>query len=169
MRKEIHPEWYTEARVICQCGNTWTTGATVPEIRTEICSACHPFFTGEQRIVDTEGRVDAFMNRLAKRDQMKAQKTAKKGAEQEPLADVAVKDFKLDKRYKTILQEANFNSAQDILQALAERGDEAILEIDGIGLQVLSDLKKRLREQGFEIPEAAQTDAASAEAAETSE
>ena len=168
MKKETHPEWYPDARVICQCGNTWTTGATVAEIRTEICSACHPFFTGEQRIVDTEGRVDAFMNRLAKRDQMKA----KKGSDKVPTTppEVAVKDLKLDKRYKTILQENDFNTVQDILNALTERGDDALLGIDGIGLQVLSDIKKRLRELGHTIPEAATTQAEEeAEATEASE
>jgi large subunit ribosomal protein L31 len=66
MRKGIHPEWYPEAKVVCACGNTFTTGATQPEIRTDVCSACHPFFTGEQRIVDTAGQVERFMRRLEK-------------------------------------------------------------------------------------------------------
>jgi large subunit ribosomal protein L31 len=64
MKEKIHPEWYAEAVVRCACGNTWTTGSTVEELRTDVCSACHPFFTGEQRIVDTEGRVDRFYRRL---------------------------------------------------------------------------------------------------------
>ena len=64
MKANIHPKWYPEANVVCACGNTWKTGATVPEIRTDICSACHPFYTGEQRIVDTAGQVDRFMRRL---------------------------------------------------------------------------------------------------------
>lgn len=64
MKEELHPEYYPEAVVRCACGNTWTTGSTVPELRTDVCSACHPFFTGEQRIVDTEGRVDRFYRRL---------------------------------------------------------------------------------------------------------
>jgi large subunit ribosomal protein L31 len=64
MKAGIHPEYHEEAVVRCACGNTWTTGSTVTEIRTDVCSACHPFFTGEQRIVDTEGRVDRFYRRL---------------------------------------------------------------------------------------------------------
>ena len=64
MKDNIHPEWYPEARVVCSCGNTFTVGATVPEITTEVCSSCHPFFTGEQRIVDTAGQVERFMRRL---------------------------------------------------------------------------------------------------------
>jgi large subunit ribosomal protein L31 len=64
MKQEIHPEFHTDAVVRCACGNTWTTGSTAAEIRTDVCAACHPFFTGEQRIVDTEGRVDRFYRRL---------------------------------------------------------------------------------------------------------
>ena len=66
MKKDIHPKYYPEARVVCTCGNTWTVGSTVPEIRTDVCSVCHPFFTGEQRIVDTAGQVERFRQRLAK-------------------------------------------------------------------------------------------------------
>ena len=62
MRPGIHPK-YVEAKVACACGNTFTTRSTVPEIHVEICSACHPFFTGKQKIVDTEGRVEKFMQR----------------------------------------------------------------------------------------------------------
>ncbi len=65
MREKIHPN-YVEARVVCACGNTFTTHSTKPELRTEVCSACHPFFTGEQRIVDTAGRVERFNKRWAK-------------------------------------------------------------------------------------------------------
>ncbi len=64
MKTEIHPQYYPDAVVTCSCGNTFTTGATKPQIRVEICSACHPFFTGEQRIVDTEGRVERLKRRF---------------------------------------------------------------------------------------------------------
>ncbi len=70
MKKEIHPEYYPEARVVCGCGNSFVTGATMPLIKTDICSACHPFFTGEQRIVDTAGQVERYMRRLEKREEM---------------------------------------------------------------------------------------------------
>lgn len=65
MREKIHPN-YIDARVQCACGNTFMTRSTRPELRTEVCSACHPFFTGEQRIVDTAGRVERFNKRWAK-------------------------------------------------------------------------------------------------------
>ena len=68
MREKIHPKYYPDAKVICSCGNTWTTGSTKPEIRTDVCNDCHPFFTGEQRIVDTAGQVDRFMKRLQRKD-----------------------------------------------------------------------------------------------------
>jgi large subunit ribosomal protein L31 len=59
MKKDIHPE-YIEANVTCACGNTFTTRSTKKEIRVEICSACHPFFTGKQKFVDSAGRVEKF-------------------------------------------------------------------------------------------------------------
>jgi large subunit ribosomal protein L31 len=67
MKPDIHPKYFPEATVVCACGNSWTTGATQETIRTDVCSACHPFFTGEQRIVDTAGQVERFMRRLEKR------------------------------------------------------------------------------------------------------
>lgn len=150
MKKDLHPTWYPEAVVLCQCGNSWNTGATVPEIRTEICSACHPFFTGEQRIVDTEGRVDAFMSRLARRDKLLAEQETTN--EEEIRTDLPLKELKLEKRYLTILQENGIQTAQDVLDQLTAGGDDALLGLDGIGIQVVSDLKKRLRQRGYEIP-----------------
>jgi large subunit ribosomal protein L31 len=72
MKKGIHPEYYPQAKVICACGNTWTTGSTKPVIHTDVCSACHPFFTGEQRIVDAEGHVERFIRRLERSEELKA-------------------------------------------------------------------------------------------------
>jgi len=63
MKPKIHPKYYPEAKVTCSCGNTFTTGSTRETLRVELCSKCHPFFTGEQRIVDTAGRVERFKRR----------------------------------------------------------------------------------------------------------
>ena len=63
MKEKIHPQYHTDAKVTCACGNTFTTGATKQLIKIEVCSKCHPFFTGEQRIVDTAGRVERFKRR----------------------------------------------------------------------------------------------------------
>ena len=65
MKKGIHPA-YTEAKVICACGETFVTRATKKEIRIEICSKCHPFFTGKQKLLDTAGRVERFQKRYKK-------------------------------------------------------------------------------------------------------
>jgi large subunit ribosomal protein L31 len=76
MKKDIHPAYFPEATVVCACGNSWTTGATQEVVRTDVCSACHPFFTGEQRIVDTAGQVERFMRRLEKKVELDEQEEA---------------------------------------------------------------------------------------------
>ena len=65
MKTDIHPD-YVECSVRCSCGNTFTTRSTVPELRVELCSECHPFYTGKQKLVDTGGRVERFQRRYAK-------------------------------------------------------------------------------------------------------
>ena len=68
MKTDIHPK-YVECSVRCSCGNTFTTGSTIPELRVELCSECHPFYTGKQKLVDTGGRVERFQRRYAKAKQ----------------------------------------------------------------------------------------------------
>ena len=68
MKDKIHPKYYENAKVTCSCGNTFTVGSTKPEIRVEICSKCHPFYTGQQRIVDIMGRVEQFKKRYKIKD-----------------------------------------------------------------------------------------------------
>jgi len=63
MKAEIHPKYYTDAKVVCSCGNTFTTGSTRKTMKVELCSGCHPFFTGERRMIDTAGRVERFKQR----------------------------------------------------------------------------------------------------------
>jgi len=63
MKDKIHPQYYTDAEVVCACGNRFTTGSTKKLLRVEVCSACHPFFTGERRVMDTAGRVERFKRR----------------------------------------------------------------------------------------------------------
>ena len=63
MKDKIHPTFYNDAMVICSCGNTFTTGSTKKELKVEVCSKCHPFFTGERRMMDTTGRVERFKKR----------------------------------------------------------------------------------------------------------
>jgi large subunit ribosomal protein L31 len=73
VKDKIHPKWFPDARVHCACGNTFTTGSTLKEIAVEICSACHPLFTGQQKFVDTAGRVDKFNQRVAAANRKKAE------------------------------------------------------------------------------------------------
>lgn len=63
MKDGIHPTYYHDAQVTCACGNTFTTGSTSKSLRVDVCSQCHPFYTGQQRIVDTAGQVERFMRR----------------------------------------------------------------------------------------------------------
>ncbi|NLE52378.1 MAG: 50S ribosomal protein L31 [Chloroflexi bacterium] len=151
MREDIHPTWYPEATVICACGNTWTVGSTAPEIRTDVCSACHPFYTGEQRIVDTEGQVDRFMARLRARDQHSAELEARDAARTSP--DFPITDLGLDKRYTNILTESGIEVVGDLLARFEESGDDALLSIPGIGRKVLADTKRLLRQRGYQLPE----------------
>jgi len=86
MKEKIHPKYYPQAKITCACGNAFTVGSTSPELRVDICSACHPFYTGEQRIVDTAGQVDRFMKRLERTadtvDTMKSQQETQRQAAQ---------------------------------------------------------------------------------------
>ena len=75
MKKNIHPKYYSDAKVTCACGNTFTTGSIKEEIQVEICSACHPFFTGKMKFIDTMGRVERFQK---KQKSAKAKKYIKK-------------------------------------------------------------------------------------------
>ncbi|MBC5810918.1 MAG: 50S ribosomal protein L31 [Candidatus Eremiobacteraeota bacterium] len=73
MKEKIHPKWFPDARVHCACGNVFNTGSTMKEIAVEICSACHPLFTGQQKFVDTAGRVDKFNQRMAAAEKKKTE------------------------------------------------------------------------------------------------
>jgi len=68
MKDKIHPKYFNDARVVCACGNTFTTGATKKELKVEVCSQCHPFYTGERRVLDTTGRVERFKKRYKVND-----------------------------------------------------------------------------------------------------
>ncbi len=78
MKADIHPTWYPEAKVTCACGNTFTVGASVPEIKVEICYNCHPYYTGQMKYVDTAGRVEAFKTKQAQAVKKVVGKTEKR-------------------------------------------------------------------------------------------
>lgn len=68
MKDKIHPKYYQDAEVICACGNTFITGSTRKQLKVELCSKCHPFFSGERRIIDTAGQVERFKRRYKIKD-----------------------------------------------------------------------------------------------------
>ncbi|MEN8614055.1 50S ribosomal protein L31 [Dehalogenimonas sp. THU2] len=68
MKEKLHPKFFPEAKVTCSCGNAFLLGSTKPEIKVELCNKCHPFYTGERRMVDTAGRVDRFKQRYGLKD-----------------------------------------------------------------------------------------------------
>ncbi len=153
MKKGIHPTFYTDATVICACGNTWTTGSTKKVIHTEVCSRCHPFFTGQQqRLLDVEGQVDRFYKKLQARqsfvDQQKARETARTSLER-PLVDLG-----LGTRPMEALAKAGLVNVGQVMAKLSE-GEAALLAVDGFGRKSLIDLKKKLRQLGYELPAAA--------------
>lgn len=155
MKKEIHPEYYPEATVICgSCGTTWKTGSTKEEIRTEVCSNCHPFYTGQQqRILDREGQVDRFYKRLQARQEYLEEQQAK--AEEQGDPDLPIEELEMGTRVDNVLQDAGLNTVGDVLERL-EGGEKAMLDISGFGRKSLIDLKKALRQNGYKIPEAAE-------------
>jgi large subunit ribosomal protein L31 len=151
MKKDIHPTYFPEAKVTCACGETWTVGSTQEEIRVDICSACHPFYTGEQRIVDTEGQVDRFYKRLEARQKYVSDKEEREASKTTP--DRPLAEFEVSARATNLLVDAGLATAGDLITKLAEEGDEAILAIDGFGRKSLADFKKAMRRMGYELPD----------------
>ena len=149
MKEAIHPTYYPDARVICSCGNTWTTGSTQKEIRTDVCSKCHPFFTGEQRIVDSAGQVDRFMKRLNRYDDHKADaseraKQAQKKLEQRFLRQqLAALD--LSDRVYQILHEANIITIGDLAKKI-EKDKKSLLDLEGFGPKAFEEAEAKLVE-----------------------
>ena len=151
MKTDIHPTYYEDATVTCACGNTWKTGSTQKEIRVEICSNCHPFFTGEMnRIVDTEGQVDRFFKKLQARQDYVEQKKARETEKVSPERPVAELD--LGKRATDALAKAGIKKVGQFMNKMAE-GEDAVLAISGFGQKSLIDAKKKLRALGYEFAE----------------
>ena len=154
MKQNIHPTYYTDAVVTCACGNTWKTGSTRKEIRTEVCSNCHPFFTGQQqRILDIEGQVDRFYKRLQARQEYVETVKARETVRTSPTRTVA--ELGLGNRPTEALAKAGLTTVGQIIEKL-EGGEAVLLEVDGFGRKSLIDLKKRLRQLGYTLPAAAE-------------
>lgn len=157
MKQGIHPTYYEDARVTCACGNTWTTGSTQQAIRVEICSKCHPFFSGEQaRLVDVEGQVDRFYKKLQARQTYVEDKKTRSDARTSPQRPIA--ELELGTRPTAALEKAGIPDVGHFLDKLSQ-GEDAVLAIEGFGRKSLIDIKKKLRALGYELPETAETPA----------
>ena len=154
MKAKIHPTFYPDAKVTCaSCGTTWTTGSTKKEIRVDICSNCHPFFTGEaSRILDIEGQVDRFYKKLSARQTYVEQQKVKeelKGSPERPIEELALSSRAID-----ALKKAGIENFGQFLERL-NGGNEAVLAIAGFGQASLTAAKKKLRSLGYDLPAAA--------------
>ncbi len=157
MKASIHPNYFTEAKVTCaSCGTTWTTGSTRKELRVDICSNCHPYFTGEAaRILDIEGQVDRFYKKVKAAQSHVEQKKAREAAKLErPISELELSD-----RATNALIKIGIKNIPQFMAKLAE-GEEAMLAIDGFGRKPLIDAKKKLKSLGFDVPESASAEAA---------
>ncbi len=149
MKKNLHPQYYPNAQVICSCGNTWTTGSTQPLIRTDVCSKCHPFFTGEQRIVDTAGQVDRFMKRLDRysthqADIVKRHQEVQKKQEQRFLKQ-QLGALDLNSRVYQILHDANIITVGDLIKKM-EKDRAGLLALEGFEPKSLEEIQSKLAE-----------------------
>ena len=145
MKADIHPVYFPEATISCSCGNTWVTGSTQESINTDLCYKCHPFYTGEQRIVDTEGQVERFYRKLEARQQHVSESEESTESPKQIASEVMLVEIGLTKRALSALSEANISNAEDVVMMLEEGGEEALLAISGFGRKSLIDLKKSLR------------------------
>lgn len=154
MKKDIHPTYFPEAKVSCaSCGKEWTTGSTKKELRLDVCSNCHPFFTGEaQRLLDTEGQVDRFYKKLSARQAYVEHQKEKEELQGSP--DRLIAELELPTRAQDALAKAGIENVGQFLERLGE-GNAAALAIPGFGQTSLTAAKKKLKSLGYIIPEAA--------------
>lgn len=146
MKSDTHPQWYPDAKVIVNGEVVMTVGATKPELNVEIWSGTHPFYTGQQRLLDTEGQVDRFLRRLQRRQEIQAE-LEKKQDESNP-QNLAVEEMSLGTRAERALAEAGVVTVGDIMELL-EQGDDGLLALPGVGRKALIDIKRFLRAEGL--------------------
>lgn len=150
MKEKIHPTYFEEAVVTCaSCGNTWTTGSTRKSIHVEVCSKCHPFFSGEQaRILDVEGQVDRFYKKLQVRQEYVETVKAKEESKKSP--NKSVSELDLGIKVTGALEKAGITTIGKLMDKINE-GDEIALAVEGFGRKALVDAKKKIRALGYEI------------------
>jgi large subunit ribosomal protein L31 len=146
MKKEIHPEWYPEAKVYHDGELIMVVGSTKPELSVEIWSGNHPFYTGQQRLVDTEGQVERFMKRLQRREEIKTD-VDEQTESQSPLA-LGIEEININTRAMNAIKAEGLETVGDVFERL-NQGDDALLAITGVGQKALIDIKKYLRANGL--------------------
>lgn len=146
MKEDIHPEWYPEAEVVVNGEVVMTVGSTKPRLNVEIWSGTHPFFTGQQRLLDTEGQVERFLKRLQKREEILSQEEEEE-EQRSPLA-LAIEEVELTSRAENALKDAGITTVGDLFERYQE-GEDALLSIMGIGQKALIDIKKFFRAEGL--------------------
>ncbi len=126
MKQDIHPE-YVDCVVKCSCGNTFTTRSTKPELKIDICNACHPFYTGTQKLIDTGGRVQRFADRFGSAKDVVAEREAAKKAER--AAQIAEREAakKAEREAKAAEEAARAEAEQDV-QNMEDAAAEATTE-----------------------------------------
>lgn len=144
MKETIHPKWYPDAKVIVEGEVVMTVGSTSPEISVEVWSGTHPFYTGTQRLMDTEGQVDRFMRRLQKREEIQSQTdTVKQSRNPE---NFGIEEMELGTRANNALAQAGLTTVGDVL-SLLKQGDDAILALQGVGQTALIKIKRYMRDE----------------------
>ncbi|MDM8520085.1 50S ribosomal protein L31 [Anaerolineales bacterium HSG6] len=149
MKKGIHPKWYPEAKVICNGEVVMTVGATQPELRVDIWSGNHPFFTGERRIVDTAGQVDRFMKRLKQYDQHQTDVDQREVVALEKQKTRFLKQqvvaLDLGDEVTQVLHDATIISVGDLIETL-EQNKESLLTLQGFTPEVVATLETKVSE-----------------------
>jgi large subunit ribosomal protein L31 len=151
MRSDIHPTTYDTKVTCASCGKTWITISTKKELRLDVCSNCHPFFTGEAaRMLDVEGQVDRFYKKLSARQSYVEQQKAKEDSLN--VTNRSVDDLALTPRAADALKKAGVLSIGQLVEKI-EAGQEALSGISGFGQSALTAAKKKLRAMGVEFTE----------------
>lgn len=146
MKKDIHPKWYPAAKVVVDGETVMTIGSTREQINVEVWSGTHPYYTGTQRLMDTEGQVDRFMRRLQRRQEIQTTTEAK--VEKRKPENLSVDEMELGTRATKALHEAGLTTVGDVAALLA-KGEDAVLALPAIGQKALIDIKRFLRAEGL--------------------
>ncbi len=147
--KDIHPEWYPEAEVVCDGEVVMTIGATQPRIVVDVWSGTHPFYTGEARMLDTEGQVDRFMRRLQRRTEMATEAEVVETEDKTDPRNYTVDAFELGKRGENALLNADLTTVGDVLALYEEGGEDALLALQSVGQQAVIAIKRYMRSEGL--------------------